>query len=86
MNKAVDELLKELRIYPTTTGGDDPKAIGRADRYIGLIKQQATSYLIHAKLPLTFWYWAVKQAAYIYRAKVLGVKLQADAPTCGNRL
>ena len=45
------------------------------------LKQQATAYRIHAKLPLRFWYWAVKQAAYIYRLKTaVGIKLPADAP------
>ena len=55
VNKAVDEMLKELRIYPTTMGVYDPKANIRAERYIGMTKQQATSYLSRAKLPSTFW-------------------------------
>ena len=50
------------------------------------MKQQATSYLIHAKMPLQLWYWATKQAAYIYRARVLGVRLPTDATTFGNRV
>ena len=48
---------------------------------MGLIKQRTTAYLMHAQLPLKFWYWAAKQAAYIYRAEALKQKLPADAPT-----
>ena len=86
MNKAVDEMLKEVNIFPTTTGGYDPKANGRAERYVGLIKQQATMYLIHSRMPIAFWHWAAKPAAYIFRAKALGLKLPEDAPTFGNRV
>ena len=51
VNKAVNEMLKDIKIFPTTTGGYDPRANGRAERYVGLIKQRATSYLIHSKTP-----------------------------------
>ena len=50
------------------------------------MKQRATSYLIHAGVPLKLWYWACTQAAYMCRAKVLGLKLPSDAPTFGNRV
>ena len=36
---------------------------------MGLIKQMATSYLVHSRLPFTVWYWAVKQAVCMYRAR-----------------
>ena len=86
VNKAVTEMLRSKGIHTTTTGGYDPKANGRAERYVGLMKQRATSYLIHAGIPLKFWYWACTQAAYMYRATVLGLKLPSDAPTFGNRV
>ena len=42
--------------------------------------------MIHSKMPLKFWYWAAKQAAFVYILKTLGIKLPADAPTFGNRV
>ena len=80
VNNAIKEMLRDMKVYATSTSGYDPRANGRAERYVGVIKQKATSYLVHAKLPLTFWYWAVKQAAYMYRAKALGIELPSDAP------
>ena len=56
VNEAVKELLTEMCILQTKTAGYDPKANGRAERYVGIVKQRATSYLIHAKLPLKFWF------------------------------
>ena len=51
VNKAISEMLRDINIYATTTGGADPRANGRAERYVGLIKQRATSYLVHSRLP-----------------------------------
>ena len=86
LNSAVGRFLLDQGIAQTNTAGYDPKANGRAERYIGILKQQATSYLIHGEMQLTFWYWAVKQAAYMYRAKVLEVVMPTNAPTFGNRV
>jgi len=86
LNEAMKSLLTTMEIHQTKTAGHDPKANGRAERYVGIIKQQATSYLMHSKLPLKFWYWAAKQAADLYRKRMMGVKLPVDAPTFGNRV
>ena len=40
MNKAMDEMLINLHIFQTGSGGQDPQAHGRAERYVGLIKQR----------------------------------------------
>eukprot|EP00974_Lingulodinium_polyedra_P015974 1549903-Lingulodinium_polyedra.AAC.1 len=55
--------------------GYDPQANGKAERIVGIIKQRATSYLMHAGFPLKFWYWAVKQTAHVYRLGQLNIKL-----------
>ena len=67
LNEAMKSLLTTMEIHQTKTAGHDPKANGRAERYVGIIKRQATSYLMHSKLPLKFWYWAANQAADLYR-------------------
>eukprot|EP00975_Prorocentrum_lima_P069233 12925125-Prorocentrum_lima.AAC.1 len=68
----------------TKTGGYDPKANGRAERYIGILKRKATSYLIPAGVSLKLWYWAAWQAAYLCRMQALEMSLPDDAPTFGH--
>eukprot|EP00975_Prorocentrum_lima_P071589 12938540-Prorocentrum_lima.AAC.1 len=47
----------------TKTAVYDPKAYGRAERFLGILKRRATSYLTNAGISLTIWYWAACQAA-----------------------
>eukprot|EP00975_Prorocentrum_lima_P019423 4089747-Prorocentrum_lima.AAC.1 len=44
-NKEVSELLNRNLSMQTKTAGCDPKANGRAERYVGILKRRATSYL-----------------------------------------
>eukprot|EP00975_Prorocentrum_lima_P050805 10645109-Prorocentrum_lima.AAC.1 len=67
------------------TAGYDPKANGRAERYVGILKRKATSCLIHAGMSLKCWYWAACQAAYLCRMQVLDMSLPEGAPTFGCR-
>ena len=83
-NKEVRELLTSELIFQTKTAGYDPRANGRAERFVGIIKRHATSYLIHARVSLRFWFWAACQAAYVYRCRVLNTNLPEDAPTFGH--
>eukprot|EP00975_Prorocentrum_lima_P052585 11020269-Prorocentrum_lima.AAC.1 len=70
----------------TETGGYDPMADGRAERYVGILMRKAISYLIHAGISLICClYWAACRAAYLYRMQVLDMLLPDDAPTFGNR-
>eukprot|EP00975_Prorocentrum_lima_P069708 12927953-Prorocentrum_lima.AAC.1 len=68
----------------TKAAGYDPKANGRAERFVGILKRRATSYLIIAGMSLTFWYWAACQTAYLYRMQVLEMSLPVEAPTFGK--
>eukprot|EP00974_Lingulodinium_polyedra_P094095 9118108-Lingulodinium_polyedra.AAC.1 len=63
LNNVMKDMLIKKYIFQTKTMGYDPRANGKADIFVGIIKQRATSYLIHSGLPLKLWYWAVKQAA-----------------------
>ena len=83
---AVQALLRSWHILQTTTAGNDPKANGLAERYVGIIKGRATAYLTHTELPLELWYWACMQASYVYRTKMLGAPLPLNAPTFGERV
>eukprot|EP00975_Prorocentrum_lima_P068774 12922512-Prorocentrum_lima.AAC.1 len=66
-NKGVSELLIKNLIMQTKTAGYDPKANGKAERLVGILRRRATPYLIHPGISLTRWYWAACQAAYLYR-------------------
>ena len=70
-NNIVAELLKEMRICQSSTGGNDPKSNGLAERFAGIIKHKAAAYLTHAELSLSFWYWAAMQVGYTHRTEVL---------------
>ena len=71
VNRAVQDMMIGAASLGTNTGGYDPKANGRAEMYIGIIKQKATSYTVHSKMPLTVWYWECTHVAYILRCKAL---------------
>ena len=53
-NNIVAALLKEMRIYQSSTGGHDPKSNGLAGRLVGTVKHKAAAYLTHAELSLSF--------------------------------
>ncbi len=86
LNKEMSRMLDEMGIFQTKTTGYDPQANGRAERFVGLLKRHAISYLVRAGFGLKFWYWAASQAAYLFRCRALEVKLPEGAPTFGNRV
>ena len=85
-NEAVSICLQKLKLFQSGTGGYNPKSNGLAERFIGIIKHRASAYLSHAKLALTFWYWAAQQAAYVYRSHVLEAPMPKNCPTVGDRV
>ena len=85
-NAHMKQLLLEMGMFQSSTGGHNPKSNGLAERFVGIIKHKAASYLTHAELSLGFWYWAAMQAAYVYRTKVLGSPLPKNAPSFGDRV
>eukprot|EP00974_Lingulodinium_polyedra_P002317 216274-Lingulodinium_polyedra.AAC.1 len=75
------DMLIKKNIFQTKTMGYDHRANGRAERFVGIIKQRATPYLIHSGFPLKLWYWAVKQAAHVYRLDKINIKFPEGVPT-----
>eukprot|EP00975_Prorocentrum_lima_P050982 10681569-Prorocentrum_lima.AAC.1 len=53
-NREVPELLNKNLIIQTKTAGYDPKANGRAERFVGILKRRATPYVIHVGIALKF--------------------------------
>ena len=43
-------------------------------------------FLLHSKMPLVFWFWAMMQAAYEYRCQILDTPLPDTAPRFGDRV
>ena len=68
-NDLAKEMTNRLGIMQTKTEGYDPKANGRAESYVGLLKRRATEELLNNHFPIAFWYWGMRQHAYLYRAK-----------------
>ena len=54
MNNVTTMLVNAALIRQTFTEGHDPRANGRAERYVGILKERATAYLVHAGLPMKF--------------------------------
>ena len=84
LNADLEEVLGKYKIYQTHNGGHDPQANGLAERFIGIIKGRAGSYLVHAKMSMRHWYWACMQAAAVMRLKALDIKIAEGAPTFGD--
>ena len=84
-NKSMTTPLRSKNIVPARTSGCDPKSDGKSERYVGIIKPQATSYLLHSGMSLRFWHWAALQVADMYRVRALETKCPQDAPKFGHR-
>ena len=70
----------------TRTEGYDPQANGRAESFIGLLKHRATGLLLSNHHPVKFWYWVMRNEAYLYRRKILQLTIPEKAPTYGEKV
>ena len=66
-NNLMEKVTDKLGIFRTRTEGYDPKANGKAERYIGILKHNGAMKLMETKMPITAWYWAMRQSAIKYR-------------------
>ena len=53
-NEAVRQMLADLNIYQSGTGGYDPKSNGLAERFVGIIEQRANNYMAHSNMGLSW--------------------------------
>ena len=67
----VVEQLSEETVWKTCSSAYDPQVNGRAERQVQSIKERATSLLLHADMPRSFWPYAVKQATYELRLSAI---------------
>ena len=75
-NNIMEKVTDKLGIFRTRTEGYDPKANGKAERFVGILKHDGTMKLLEKKMPITAWYWAMRQGAIKYR----WAKLMIDIP------
>ena len=80
----VVEALHSDAIWKTCTAAYEPESNGRAERQVQALKERATSFLLHADLPRTFWPYAVRQAAYELRLVAMDKEIPAGTPRFGD--
>ena len=85
-NNIMEKVTDKMGIFRTRTEGYDPKANGKAERFIGLLTHDGTMRMMEKKMPITAWYWAMRQAAVKYRWAKLMIKIPKDAPDFGERV
>ena len=79
----VDEVARE-GLWKTLSAAYEPEANGKAERQVQAVKEAATSLLLHADMPKSFWSYAVKQAAYELRLQALNIDRPVGTPTFGD--
>ena len=82
----VVEALHSDAIWKTCTAAYEPESNGRAERQVQAIKEKATSFLLHADLPRSFWPYAVRQAAYELRLLAMDKEIPAGTPRFGDQV
>ena len=75
LNADLDEVLTRYKLAQTNTGGRDPQANGLAERFVGILKGRAASYLAHAKMSLKYWYLGSYAGSSSYEDALLRHKI-----------
>ena len=83
-SQVAEQLFKDA-VWKTCSSAYDPQANGRAERQVQtIIKERATSLLLHADMPRSFWPYAVKQATYELRLSAIVKDPPLGMPTFGD--
>ena len=82
----MEKVTDKLGIFRTRTEGYDPKANGKVERFIGILKHDATMKMLESKMPITAWYWAMRQSAIKYRWAKLMIDIPKGAPYFAERV
>ena len=62
-NHIMTKVTDKLGTFQTRTEGYDPRANGKVERFIGSLKHDGAMKLMEAKMPITAWYWSMRQSA-----------------------
>ena len=76
----------KMCIFKTKTEGNEPNANGQAEMCIGLLKHDGAMELMECKMPITAWYWAMRQSAIKNRWSNLMIDIPKGAPDFGERV
>ena len=76
--------MQELGVTQSTTQPGDPAQNGRAERYVGLVKQKAIAMLQEGKLPLSLWSHVIRHASFLMRQSALKRALPEKFPCPGD--
>ena len=80
-NNIANDIIPKLGIMQTRTEGYDPQANGRAESFVGILKHRATGLMLSNHHPVKFWYWGMRNEAYLYRCRILQLSIPENAPT-----
>ena len=82
-SQVVEQLFRDA-VWKTCSSAYDPQANGRAERQVQATKERATSLLLHADMPRSFWPYAVKQATHELRLSAIVKDPPLGMPTFGD--
>ena len=82
--KKFQEMTSRLGLWQTFSAPYHPQANGRAERAVQSIKMGVISLLLHAKMPVKYWFLAMREYTFKQRHRTLVGKIPDDAPTMGD--
>jgi len=82
-NNIMTKVTDKLGVFQTRAEGYDTKV----ERNIERLKHDGAMKLMEAKMPITAWYWSMRQSAIKYRWAKLGIDVPTGgAPDFGERV
>ena len=78
------ESLESLGLWVTKTVPHCPQSNGRTERMIQQMKLEAAIAMLHGRLSPKLWPYALSEAAFMRRAKVLNIPIPSGAPRPGD--
>ena len=80
------ESLESLGLWVTKTVPHCPQSNGRTERMIQQMKLEAAIAMLHGRLSPKLWPYALSEAAFMRRAKVLNIPIPSGAPRPGDHV
>ena len=76
--------MQEIGVFQTTSQPGDKAQNGRAERYVGIVKQKTVALLQEGKLPVTMWAHVLPHAFFLLRQSALARTVPSKLPVPGD--